>query len=359
MAEEATAAVSPQASETFTQTMARLGGVDGPPEDTTAAPETEATEEPEAEAAPAEPKTEEKPKPAGNEKLSQLKALAEELGLEVDSGKVAHAERVEFRKYKEKQLKRIAAEEADLVSRIKEVKNSFEGDLTKAQSILEKYEAGDYEGLAQALGAKDWNALQEDIIAKNSDPNFKKLRELEQWKAEQETQSKRQQEERAQHEESQRAQAAQARYVEDLGKRMRSSKDPIVAAMCDDPMFVDTIFQIQKENYDGTGTVSPEQALRMSVRGGRSAVVEHLRELHGRLSKAFGMPAAPEPAPSTDKPGSKPRPKSSVVSPVEKEAASPPGKWKDKKSWDDYERRRLAEAIEADRVAEVKERGGR
>ena len=340
-----------QKGETFSESMARLAATQTEGSDDAANIETDAAGTPEPEKPAVAPK--DKPRPE-NEKLSQLKALADELGLEMDAGRVSPKERIEFRAWKKRQQEALENDRRSLIEQFNEAKGSFQQDVSRATAITSAFDAGDYEGLAKALGKKDWNEVQDEIIAKNSDPNFKKLRELEQWKAEQETEKVRREEAEFAQQQQTKRDRARSGYMQQLSEQMKKSKDPVLRELHDDDLLVHTIFKIQEENWDGSGTVSPEQALRMSVRGGKSAAVEHLKALHERLNRAFGTGEAPAPV-NTDKPGVKPKPKSAPVSPAEKDAASPP-KSMNKKQWSEYEHARLAEAINADRLAEGAEK---
>lgn len=404
--------ISAQRGKTFAELMDQHGGFSADDESSDAPADDESTDESakakpakekkpkaKAKAAPAKPAAKEPAekaaKPANddgnkqaepadeNTKLTQLKALAKDLGLEVDTSHVTHSDYKKMRLWKDRQVDQLKQREArmqeqerQLMQQIREAKDEAEKHitsnserLTKAEKILAAYDAGDADGLAQALGKKDWNEVQDDIIAKNSDPNYKKMRELERWKQEQEEREKRAEEEatRAEVEAQERAkqesrQRAREKYRSDLAAGMKESKDRVVREMADDPIFVNTIFMIQEDNYDPSTrrTVTPEQALRMTVNGGNSAVIEALKEQRARLNRALEELDAPpaEPVkPNTNKLGAKPRPKSAPVSPAEKET-SPPAKVKLKSpQWKQYARERLADAIDNDRRAAARSHG--
>lgn len=318
-------------------------------------------------------------------KLTQLKTLAKDLGLEVDSGRVTHADYKELRLWKDRQVNQLKQREAhlkeqerQLIQQIREAKDeadkhiSASGErLSRAEKVLAAYDAGDPDGFAQALGKKDWNEIQEDFIAKNSDPNYKRLRELERREQEREERDKRAQEEATQaeeqakihaetHAEQERRQRARDNYRGELTESMKKSTNRIVREMADDPIFVNTIFMIQEDNYDPSTrrTVTPEQALRMTVNGGKSAVIEALKEQRARLNRALEEIDAPAPAkPDTNRLGAKPRPKSAPVSPAEKQT-SPPARMKLKSpEWKNYARERLADAIDNERRSLTRNRG--
>ena len=130
--------------------------------------------------------------------------------------------------------------------------------------------------------------------------------------------------------------------------------------MAEYPIFVNTIFQIQKENWDGETTVTPEQAVKMMLRGAPRSLQEELRANYERLHKIFGQaqaaaeaavaaPVAATPPVNTDKPGQRPRPKTQVVPAATGGAPSPPAQFKTPADRRAYVQRRLAEAAEEDR----------
>ena len=328
-----------------------------------------------------EPKARSKEPAGDNDKLAQLKKLAKDLNLEVDGGRVSHADYKELRLWKERQLgqikqreERLVEQEREIVQRARAVKEdaekhvaSISGRIEQANKLLKAWETRDYNGIAAALGVKDWDALQEDVIAAHSDPNYKRMRELERWRQEREENDKRTaaEQERAREEQEHQAQLerrdrARMNYRTQLATTMKQSKDRVVRELSDDPIFVSTIFAIQEDNWDPATrqTVTPEQAIRMTVRGGKSAVLEALREQRDRLNRAFEEAEAALPESTDNRPGAKPRPRSSVVSPAEKETSLPRKPKLKSKEWADYQRSRLAEAFEDERRQQVRRKRG-
>ncbi len=382
----APAAESPSSSpESFYRAMERLGGFDNAPE----APEPAAAPAPAAEA-PAvsaepekpEPKPEkptkgkrgtkgkepEKPAEAApaaaevvattpEQKTETLRALAKDLGMVIEDGKVVTSDRAALRVAKREHEQRIKAAEADLHARYNQAIEAVKPELERARAVIQAMEDGDADELAKLAGAKDWNEFQERALAKITDPNWKKIRDLERKQAERDRAD-------AEHQERLKAQSEQNRQLEaqrtfrtQLAGQMKKSADPLCREMADDPAFVHAIFQIQKENWDGSTTVTPEQALKLMVRGAPLSVQDELKQTYERLHKVFGqattMPAAiaaPAAAPvSTDKPGARPRPKTGVAPAATGGAPSPIAEFKTKAERHAYTQRRLAEAAEADR----------
>ncbi len=314
-------AAKPVAGETFAQQMERFGGftlADGTPapDDGTpskAAPDAADTKlarkakgkKGKAAAAPpaaagatvaaaveAAPATAQAAAAPAVDKLAQLKALAAELNLDVDGAGVTARERVEFREAKKKLNDRIQQQEREVLQRLEQARQQFTGQLSRAEKLDAAAESGDYEGLAQLLGKKDWNALQEDVIARLSDPNYKRLQELEQYRQQQEVEKQQRQQQYERQTQVQRQNAARAEHVQNLQAQMKSSADPLVSAMYDDPQFVAAVIEVQRQNWDGHTTVSPEKAIKIAAQGFPAPLQQHMRGLYDRLQKVFGATPA-------------------------------------------------------------------
>lgn len=226
------------------------------------------------------------------DKLAQLKTLAAELNLDVDDTRVSVRERVEFREAKAKLHRQIENQQAEVLRQLNEAKGQFSDELTFAQKIKLAKANNDYEGIAQLLGAKDWNGLQEDVIAQISDPNYKRLRELEQFKTQQEEQTERQRVENERRSFAQRQEQARGEHVQHLTAQMRNSKDPLVAAMHDDPLFINTVIEVQRQNWDGQTTVTPEKAIKIAAQGFQAPLETTMRTVYEKLHKVFGAQTA-------------------------------------------------------------------
>lgn len=334
--------------ETFAEKMERLGGFgdDSEPEAPAIAANDAGEAPPPANDTKAKPKGKKVVTPGGD-RMAELQAIAKELNLEVVAGKVLPSDRVKFSEWKRKQTEQLAATERERLGKLEEREKAAEARLKKTDAIEKAYEAGDYDSLAKALGADDWNKLQEDVIARISDPNYKRLRELERFKAEQ---TEREEKTRAEMEARQAQQVRQqavAKYMGDLAVEIKSSKDPLLQALHDEPNFVQAIYRIQQEQWDGTSTVKPEQALKMAMKGANRSIHSELHALYTKLHKVFGS----APANSNGTAPRKPAPRSAPVPPsrgAEAGGTKPVGQMS-KTEYQDYFRRRMEEASEADR----------
>lgn len=291
------------ASKSFAEEMAQFGGFDGQGEVSEtpkpSAPPTKAkgkaktkTEAPAAAAALAPPTPVALPTPA--ERRAALVEIAQELGLEVDDARVTTRERAEFREARREQTERMKRDEATFLERLNGLKAETTGDVQWARQLKQLHASGDYEGLARHLGAKDWNGLQDDVMARISDPNYKRLRELEDFQQNQLKQQEQRDRQAQQQAAAAQQQAARKNYISSLSAHCAKSSDPLVAAMHDDPMFLQAIYNVQQENYDGRNTVTPEQAIKIVSKSSKAPLMQELQGIYARLSKAFG--AAPPPA---------------------------------------------------------------
>lgn len=202
------------------------------------------------------------------------------------------SERAEFREWKRGQREKLQAEYDAKMREVEEERGKHAPDLTLAQKVKAAKESGDPDGLAQALGYETFNAMQKELIQRLADPNYKELRrireELENEKKEKATaaeQAEQQQTARQQRE-------AQVAYINDLSAGCKASSEPLVREMAEDPMFLNAIYRIQKEHWDGFKTLSIEQAIKKAARGAQRPLADELQGLYERLHRALGPKVA-------------------------------------------------------------------
>ena len=308
-----------------------------------AATQPEAKEPPEPPEAPAPKPNGKKVVKSADPEFEALLELAKKRGMVVEGDKILPSDRAKFRNWEKERTSRLESAERERLSKLSEREKEAEQQIKQAQSILKAKADGDYQGLAKELGFESWDKLQEDVIARISDPNYKRLRELEQWKeqeAEREAKTKAEAEQRSQ--QQRQAEMRQA-VMKKFAAEMPQSKDPLVAAMGDHPLFLNAVMRIQEENWDGSA-LPYERMAGMSAKGAAKTLREECKELYERLHKAFGgqQPSAP--------PIKKPVGKTAPVSPARAvEASGQKPMTRDERNL--YERRRLEEAIDAERKA--------
>ncbi len=320
------------------------------------APDEETTK-PEPKAKP-KPKRVEKPgtaEPPPNE-LEAMRQNATRLGFVVEDGRVTTKERVQFREAQRQAATERAEQEQALLARVQEQIGAAQPKIERAEKIEAAISAGDWDGIASLLGFKAtaavgdkpgmsaWDALIQDQVDRRADPNYQRLRALEQAHAERAARDEQAaREAQARQEEHARIQARQA-YVADLSATMKASKDPLLAAFHDDPAVVNAIFAIQQQEYRDTGAApTPEQASRMKLRGVNETPREWLERFYKRTAPVFGAPVAPPAAAAPPPPAPKlPAPK---TAPVPKPAPARREKWATDQAWRQDAARRMEEAF--------------
>jgi len=292
--------------ETFAEKWARHGGnLDdlggnkkeaAPAEASPETPEDKPTEPTKAPGAPAEETLE--PAAATNAKLAQIKELAKELGLAFDGGRVMSGERQQFREAQRKHKAHIEQQRAEAEREIQEHRQGLAQELETATKLFKARDDGDWNGLAQVLGFEDYNAMQREVATRVSDPNYRRMRELEEWRAKQEQAEQ----ERQQREEQTRIEQEQKKAVDDymvqLADHMSQSDHRILKALGRQRFFLNAVHAIQRDQFDGSSTVTPEQALTMTAPGSTVPLDQELRSIYGVLHQAYGEEAAAAPTPS-------------------------------------------------------------
>src|SRR5690606_3579300 len=121
------------------------------------------------------------------------------------------------------------------------------------------FEARSFDERAQALGFKDWDSMIEDSVSEFSDPNYKKLRELEKFREEQlqkAQQAEKEAKEKADREakeaekkqKEQKVQEATKRGVQGIQAEMKASTDQVLREFSDDTRVIGAVFEIQSAN---------------------------------------------------------------------------------------------------------------
>jgi hypothetical protein len=337
-------ASAPPQNESFKAAMERIAGdpeISGQPADDKAVPA--------AAEAPA------KPEPAAQDpkaRIESLKALAKELGYQLEDAAVTNAERAEFRRMRKEHTEAIRRAQLTAQSSIEELQKSAESEINFGKELKDAQKARDYNRIAKTLGFEDWNGLQEDVAKAVTDPAYQEVLELKQWKAQQEKAEAERQEKLRQQQEQQEQAQLQHQYRMNLSSEMAKSSDALVKAFADDPMFVSLIQQIQGAHWDGGDQVLvPERAVHMKPPGATVTLYDQMKHLKGRLDAAF-QAAQQEAEPEVKKP-----PRRGPELP-KKPAASGADKNESRSEFLARMRAGLDEAAAHDRIASRKQRAG-
>jgi hypothetical protein len=264
---------------------------------------------------------------------------------------VSTQDAIEIRAAKRRNLEWKAAREAEFAKKEAEFTTTHGEKLKKTTAILDAFERGDPESFAQALGAKDFNELQQSWIKRLADPNYMELRKLQL-----ESEERRNKETQAAKDAEQAAAARQRTeirqgYMRSLAEQCKASTNPLLREMHDDPAFLQDIYRIQEENWDDDAqkTVTLDEAIKMAIKGGKVTLEEWHKKNAERYSRVYGQPAAAAPPVAAAAPlkgGKKPAPKTAVVPSTSTAAAGAPLKPGDMtpQAWRKYANARLAEA---------------
>lgn len=289
------------------------------------------------------------------EERTQFEALARKLGMVVDGNRVTVAERATFRQQRQQKLTEVQQIEAAARQRAQQIEAEAQAKVGPAMRAQAAWDAGDYDGFAKALGKKDWNELNREAIGRFADPNYKRVRELETWKEQQEASARQaQQVQAAQQQEAQRQQAI-AGYKAELSAGMKESTDRVVRAFHDDPQFLDAVYAVQNEHFDGVATITPEEAAHARPRGGGKTLAEEMHALYLKLDSVFRADAAASEhesaAQATESDRAAPKPvrqsaKTSIPQRKATEAAAPGGKYRDEKHFLEHWTARMQQGTE-------------
>ena len=304
--------------------------------------------EPDADDAPPAPKPA-AAKPPAADKRSQLESLAKELGLSLNGDEVTVAERAEFRRAKEKREAEWERRERAITE--KETSVGSNEKVKRADAIFDAIERGDPDAFAKAVNAKDFNDFQTSFIKRLADPNYAELQRL-QKRVEEADELKKQQEEQQRQNENNAARArAYSSYMSTLSETCKASANPLVAAMHDDPLFLQAVYNIQEQSWDKEleRTCTVEEAIAKASKGAKSPLKNELRELYNRLHKGFGADVAGAAVEAAQKAGGKrPAPKTAVTPAHSTNAGGPPKPIGEMtpNEWAEYKKKRYAEEAE-------------
>jgi len=200
-------------------------------------PEAPAETEPEA-----EPEVEAEPVDQKPAKLTQAESR------ELIAQRVKLNQR--FQRREQQQAQRFAQIEQQLQSKASE--------FAPLHDCMKAIEAGDFDGIAKALGAAmkdpeltDWSKLNTAALQAVQSPVYKRMRQLERVQQERDAEAQRQ---REQYETSQRQAAQQAEiaaWKTNLAEELTTSDEPLFAEIIEKrPQMVDALFSIQQAHFD-------------------------------------------------------------------------------------------------------------
>ena len=267
--------------------------------------------------------------------LTELEALAAKHGMKVNGNRIEPAERVKFREEKRIAQERLQGREAEIARKEREIEQKGSTSSAKMQAFERAVEARDVEGLARAVGFKDWRSLVDEHTKQLASPEYKRIQELERRESERA--------ERDRQTEAQRAhEAEQARIGESIKAYKVGMTEDLkgrggqLEKMGDDPEMVDFLYQVSADHYRATGDeLDLDELVSTPSRllGGKTPL-DLLRSKWEALNAIFSDQAALPEAPSgvAARSGSTPRSREpkvpKTVSQRNAAEASPPAEFK-------------------------------
>lgn len=246
--------------------------------------------------------------PAGSvdsEELTAFKEQAEKLGFSIDDRQVAKQERVSLRQERKEMRARMAEERDETNRRLQTQTAEFEQKYERAMRLQRAIDEDNLDGVAEAIGYKDWTEVNKAFLNKNLNPQHKEMmalrRQLKEREEREETAAKAAHQQKAQ----ERHQAQQREYKRDLQDDISDLKDETLAAFSDHDLFVDTAFAYQQRHWDGVETISVQEAAELALQDAKKLYEGLHARFGGRSTQTSETPAsgatAEKPAGATGK----------------------------------------------------------
>lgn len=196
-------------------------------------------------------------------------------------------ERRQWKAASDKREAALAAKEAEIAAKMKAA------ETTSPERIRSLIEAGNFDAVAQAMGAKSWEELNSTAARAFATPEFRRIRELEEKQAR--IEAERAEERRqlqAQQQEAQRQQAERAFFTH-IETETKGSADPIVKALAEEPEFIGAVYQHMAAHYTATGE-------ELDVSDAAQTIVAGVKQRFARWAKIQGLqPTPPQQAETT------------------------------------------------------------
>lgn len=267
-----------------------------------------ANEEREASEAKAEPVSDE---PKETSTAAPAKGKPAKVSKPATEGKTDFKQQATRRDSVAQREQRVALAEravAENFQRLKAAEGTIAQQAATVQAFNQALSERDYNQAARVFGHNDWNALLRDQIERETNPNYAELKQI---RAERE-QEKAQQQAEAEAVQQRQIAAAHKQREADLSTELSKSSVPLLREFADVPEVVRRIKKIQEEYWDGSTTISPEDAARVK-RNGKS-VLDELDGIGERAVRAKAGTQTEQAPARTAQPASKTR------------AAAPPAK---------------------------------
>ncbi len=244
-----------------------------------------------------------------------LEIISRKLNYAIDGQAVTVAERKKFRDDQRAAKQQLEEWKRNVANEVEGKVKESAAEIEFGRALKAAHETGDYDGVARALGKKDWNELQGDYIARLADPNHQRLTELERKLQEKERAEEEQRKQYEQRERQAQQQRAILQYKQGVAAEMEGSDVGPLRALAKNPDVVNMVYSIRADHYQASGVEMPLRQVLVSKLPGTDITLQTLlKGWHSQLSEAFkdevkAAVAAATPEPEKPKGKTAPAPK--------------------------------------------------
>lgn len=243
--------------------------------------------------AEAEPETEpedenaEPDEAARDRDRAQLDKLVKRLGLKLEGETVSVSERAAFRKERRESKEALRAEREAFEAELAKNKADLETEAAKSRRFAAALEAGDVDAMAETLGFKSWNELNQHVFRQKSSPEAKQIEALKKELQAQKEREEKTAKEQAQKAESARIERERRQYFATLSDDVDDFEDETIRALGKVDGFKEIVLRKEQEEYDPNlgKTIARADAIKLAA--------EDARKSWEALNAIFGKSAQP------------------------------------------------------------------
>jgi hypothetical protein len=194
-------------------------------------------------------------------------------------GKVPPAERAQFREEKRRERAKLAQERQALEQQRAEL-NALASQVHASPKLRELAEAGRGDELAQALGYKDWNGINDHFARSFASPEYRRIRQLEQEREAEKAELAQQQQSWQQRQQAEQRAQWEAQATGEIADHLKAGADESLAALAEDPAFAEAVLRTMVSAKDRHEDLDIDEAADI--------VRELARKRYEHMQKAFG-----------------------------------------------------------------------
>lgn len=195
--------------------------------------------------------------------------------------RVAPAERAAFREEKRRERAKLASQAQEIAQQRAQLEAfAAQVNASSPAKLKELSEAGRMDEIAQIIGHKDWNALNDHVARQYASPEYRRIRQLEQEReAEKKERAEQMQAWQQRQAQEQRA-AVDAQAATEITETLKAGSDPELAALAEDPPFAAAVVRRIRQAHAQHDEIDLDEAIQEVADGARS--------MYERLHKVFG-----------------------------------------------------------------------